>query len=136
KDHVIQSHKILPGVAYLEMATQAIREALDEFDANTQAIQFKNIVWIQPIVVDEPSSVRILLYPEEEQIAFEVITGIEEETLVHSQGIASVVNVAKTKQIDLDSLQSRFNQIPFSIEAIYDYFASTGISYGTSFRAL
>src|SRR6185312_8177345 len=52
KDHVVKEHKILPGVAYLEMVNNAIHEAWDDFDDATQCIKIKNMVWIRPIFGD------------------------------------------------------------------------------------
>ncbi|MBX3709961.1 MAG: polyketide synthase dehydratase domain-containing protein, partial [Gammaproteobacteria bacterium] len=129
KDHVIQGIKILPGVAYLEMADQAIREVLDEFDASKQVIQFKNIVWTRPIIINEPTSVTISLYPEEKNIIFfEVTTEKENEIVVHSQGVAHLLNLSKMSHpINLTELQSHCHEEPRIISKIYDYFSARGL---------
>ena len=96
-DHKVQDQRVLPGVAYLEMARVA-----GQLASKQGVISLKNVVWAQPIVVEsevnQPSEaskdnegreasskhlsqdkagveVDICLYPEGDSIAFEVITG-------------------------------------------------------------
>ena len=76
KDHVIMGQRVLPGVAYLEMARAAVASALNgiAFDADVTGssedcramIRLTNVVWIRPIGVGErPAQVHIGLYPED-----------------------------------------------------------------------
>ena len=52
-DHVVQGQKILPGVAYLEMARAAVAQVMGSLSKdNCGVIQFKDIVWAQPFAVE------------------------------------------------------------------------------------
>ncbi|MFP3787258.1 hypothetical protein, partial [Burkholderia sp. SIMBA_024] len=51
-DHQIHGDKVFPGVGYLEMARAAVDKALGKRDATT-AIMLKNIVWTQPLVIND-----------------------------------------------------------------------------------
>ncbi|MCP5053150.1 MAG: hypothetical protein GY940_38640, partial [bacterium] len=51
KDHQVKGQKVLPGVAYLEMAREAVKRASREFSNGNRGIRLKNIVWARPIVV-------------------------------------------------------------------------------------
>ncbi|MCW5584465.1 MAG: type I polyketide synthase, partial [Gammaproteobacteria bacterium] len=137
KDHMLKSHKILPGVTYLEMVNQAIHEAFDDFDSSSQAIQIKNVVWARPILVDENTIVSISLYPEKNNsIAYEITTKKEDELIIHSYGIANFVHFDKIKHIDIATLKSRCYDEPITITEIYDHIDSLGLHFGESFRAL
>src|SRR5436305_7189238 len=66
-DHVISGQRILPGVAYLEMARAAVRMALGA-DATPEAgnLHLHQVVWTRPLAVGEqPVAVQITLSPQE-----------------------------------------------------------------------
>ncbi|MCP5047291.1 MAG: hypothetical protein GY940_08975, partial [bacterium] len=94
KDHRVKGEKILPGVAYLEMAREAVKQAAQEFSRDNRIIRLKNVVWVRPIAVgDKPAEVNIGLFPGENgEIAYQIYThnpNPKEEPLmhiVHSQG--------------------------------------------------
>ena len=56
--------KVLPGVAYLEMARAAIEQALPARPEPT-VLEMRNTVWAQPIVVSENKQVNIALLENE-----------------------------------------------------------------------
>ncbi|SFJ92545.1 type I polyketide synthase, partial [Thermoflavimicrobium dichotomicum] len=64
--HVVNGERILPGVAYLEMARAAVEQATKGFGSSQTGLLLKNVVWIRPIVVGEdPIQVHIGLTPRE-----------------------------------------------------------------------
>ncbi len=101
KDHQVNGEKILPGVAYLEMARAAVERALP-FRPESSALKLQKNVWAHPIMVSENKNVSIALFANEmeiknSQIGYEVYTiqnddsGGEEE-IIHFQGQAIFVN--------------------------------------------
>ena len=56
-DHGMKRQKVLPGVAYLEMARAAVEEASGSTEQGRIRIQLKNVVWANPIAVDGPQEV-------------------------------------------------------------------------------
>ncbi|MDA8562159.1 polyketide synthase dehydratase domain-containing protein, partial [Gammaproteobacteria bacterium] len=137
KDHVVNGRKILPGVAYLEMATEAIYEALDNVDEKKQSIKFKNIIWAQSIVVDKTTEVSISLFPKENSdISFEITTENGSDAIVNSQCVASIVPISIDSKINLKELKANLTEEPVSIQEIYASFDELGIHYGKTFRAL
>ena len=56
-DHVIQGKKILPGMAYLEMARAAVAESVSINDGHL--IRLSDSVFIQPLVVADKCSVDV-----------------------------------------------------------------------------
>src|SRR5215212_3772833 len=60
-DHVIQGKKILPGMAYLEMARAAV--ALSGTVTDEQMIVLSESVFIQPMIVQGECAVETIVYP-------------------------------------------------------------------------
>ena len=62
-DHVIKEHRIMPGVAYLEMAHAAVREAIGANASYEKSrLHLSHIVWVRPLIVGElPVTVHITL---------------------------------------------------------------------------
>jgi polyketide synthase PksN len=135
-DHIVQGKRVLPGVAYLEMARAAIAQALGEGQTSA-ALHFMNVVWARPLVVEQdPVQVHMNLYPEADgQIAFEVCsqTG-QEEPVVHSQGRVAVKE-SSAELIDIDQLLKRCEG-QAGKEECYEAFAKVGLEYGVGFQAL
>jgi polyketide synthase PksN len=72
-DHVIKGARVLPGVAYLEMARAAAQfmanqseDSIDSAFADNRSITYlRDIVWLRPFVVgNEPASLYIRLHQE------------------------------------------------------------------------
>ena len=140
-DHVVKGQRVLPGVAYLEMARAALQEATGEFQEEKSQMQLQNIVWRRPITISENVvQIHIGLYPEEGQIAYEVYSKPDRncgEPIVHSQGMAvwhTVKGVVPT--LDIAALRAKCSQnAPASIE-IYETFKAMGLDYGPAYRGI
>ncbi|MBW5469734.1 SDR family NAD(P)-dependent oxidoreductase [Brevibacillus formosus] len=140
-DHVVKKQRILPGVAYLEMARAAAEQATAALTEEPALIQLKNVVWTRPIVVgDQPAKVHIGLVPEENgEITFEIYSEIEAmdaEPVVHSQGSVMLHSVAKKHTLNLPSLQGECSQRAFSSEQCYSIFHSIGMDYGSAHQGI
>ncbi|MCP4996037.1 MAG: hypothetical protein GY934_20000, partial [Gammaproteobacteria bacterium] len=128
-DHRVQGEKVLPGVAYLEMARAAGEMALRD-----QVItQLKDVVWVRPIVVkDEPVKTHLGLYPADNgEIAFE----ISSSEGIHSQGKLVVGEVDTPEVLDIGAIQARC-QATVEGEECYRRFEEQGLTYGPSFQGM
>ncbi|MEW6735690.1 MAG: SDR family NAD(P)-dependent oxidoreductase, partial [Acidobacteriota bacterium] len=143
-DHQVQGEKILPAVAYLEMARAAVQEAtgcLEEYQcAGTSSIvKLKNVVWIRPIVVNgEGEQVHIRLEAQENgQIHYQIYThNNTTEPIIHSQGMAVFDSCENVPTVDLLGLQSQINERRLSAEQCYQTFKTMGIEYGYGHQGL
>ena len=137
-DHIVFEQRMLPGVAYLEMA-----RAAGSIAGERRVSKLKNVFLAQPISFTEASSpldVTVRLYQEQEKLSFEISScGAEAFDVVHAQG--TIIHEVETPApanpefIDLEAIRQR---CPSSLEgaACYRLFESGGVKYGTSFRAL
>ena len=139
KDHIVNGQKVLPAVAYLEMARETVKLALGDQTLN---IQLKNVVWTRPIIVEaESKTVHIGLFPDESgNIAYEIYTDNDNsEAIIHCQGVV-VLETGKGEEtipdLDIEVLKSSCNQQELSSTECYKIFAQMGINYGPAHRGI
>lgn len=134
-DHVISNEKVLPGVAYLEMA----RAAAEQAESQKRVSKIKNIIWPHPIkVVSEPQKVEILLFQDSNQVSYEIISIENRKKIVHGEGklvIADSPPPSKPHHSSLLTIKNRCNS-KLTAENCYDLFNKKNISYGTTFRGI
>jgi acyl transferase domain-containing protein/acyl carrier protein len=132
-DHVVNGQRVLPGVAYLEMARAAL---LQSMGLQSGAVELRDIVWMRPLTVQGPREVHIALYAEENgDVEFEVYTeGTAEDVTIHAQGRAVLVEQA-TETVGLPGLRSLCDA-SITAEQCYAAFAAMGIAYGAAHRGL
>lgn len=140
-DHVINGQRVLPGVAYLEMARAAVVQAADVLDKGQFEIQFKNIVCTYPISIENHEvQVHIILNPEDNgEIAFKVYSGAIElngNSVVHCQGKIVLSPVTEDLNLDIESLRIQYNQKTLSSTQCYENFYEVGIDYGTAYQGI
>jgi amino acid adenylation domain-containing protein len=141
RDHVVRNQRVLPGVVYLEMAREAVGQATGALKTGHIGIQLKDVVWIQPIVVeDQPVEVHIGLFPEDNgQIAYEIYSksaASEAETIIHSQGTAILSRLTEVPVLDLKALESQCNQKTLSASQCYVAYQELGFAYGPAHQGL
>jgi acyl transferase domain-containing protein/enoyl-CoA hydratase/carnithine racemase len=146
RDHVVNGERVLPGVAYLEMARAAVAHGAGIPHVGQTGIKLKNVVWAQPIVVGkEPTQVHIGLFPEDnKQIAYEIYSESAEsgeDPVVHSQGSAVISHdaeygTAQFPTLDLAALQAECSENKFLPTECYEVFHAMGIDYGPGHQAI
>ncbi|HEV2961674.1 MAG TPA: amino acid adenylation domain-containing protein, partial [Candidatus Angelobacter sp.] len=134
-DHRVQGERMLPGMAYLEMA-----RAATAISSKDSVIGFRDVVWRKPITVNGAAQKTVIrLYPEQEAIAYEVASSavdVTNEPEVCSQGLVLVgAGQKKPESIDIGTILRRCAS-QRSAEEIYASFHQHGIDYGRSFRAI
>ncbi|MBF0395442.1 MAG: SDR family NAD(P)-dependent oxidoreductase [Desulfobacterales bacterium] len=130
KDHIIENKKILPGSAYIEMARAAF-----EISGENQLKKISNIVWQRPIILsDEPKDISISLYPEEENVEFEIFNN--NDRLLYAQGMLIFdTDELEYSKIDIKSIMERATEI-IEREECYKSFYESGLNYGNSFKVI
>jgi polyketide synthase PksN len=127
-DHQIRGEKILPGVAYFEMATAAIRMVMEG-----APFGLANIAWMRPLSVDQAEKVTIRLARDGEDVQFEILSG-RDKTL-HAQGKAVRNRAPETRWQDMAAIRARCPAVE-SPDAIYGRCAEAGLKLGAGFRTI
>jgi polyketide synthase PksN len=138
RDHRLGDNRILPGVAYLEMALQASRLAAPRH----RALALRDVHWLRPIVVnDMPQSVRITLAPNRGAVDFEIRgeTDGSGRRFAHGtieiedvSGVSSAADIAEP--VDIHSVIRRCRMVDRG--GVDTAFAAMGFVFGDSFRLI
>ncbi|WP_161964264.1 SDR family NAD(P)-dependent oxidoreductase [Chitinophaga flava] len=130
-DHKVREEKVLPGVAYLEMAREAGVQSIEE-----KITQLKDVSWLSPIQVNgTPEKVQIRLYPEGTAVAYEIYRQTAAGTQIHSQGKLSTQPQQAPEKVDLNAIRQRLPYVR-KPEECYHLFKARGLHYGTSFQGI
>ncbi|WP_216843120.1 non-ribosomal peptide synthetase, partial [Granulicella sp. S190] len=138
EDHRVEQKRVLPGVVYLEIARSAVNDAL-RLPQPFTPIRLTDVVWAQPVVVDEkPVEIRTALALQENgAVAYKIYTreAVDAEAVIHSQGIAELLTREESLRLDLPELRGTCGE-RLSGEQCYGFLEESGIRYGTSHRGL
>jgi len=131
-DHRIAGQKVLPGVAYIEMA-----RAAGELAGERKVRAIRNIVWARPIRADRPREAQIYLYPNDDKADYEICVVEDGERAVCSQGrlFYETTGISEPEAIDIDAVKKRCTHIKTKTE-LYPLFDSLGFGYGPGFQSL
>ena len=114
-DHRVKANghaeqKVLPGVAYLEMARAALEQAVPT-QRQESILELRNTVWLKPVVVLEQKQVSIALFTDDnEQLGYEIFSIEDEHEVVHCQGQAVSVPNSSQPNLILSSLNGKWDR--------------------------
>ena len=129
------AQKVLPGVAYLEMARAAVEQAWAA-RPDSALLELHNTVWTQPIVVTQNKQISMtLLANDHEQIEYEVYSHDSGQEIVHCQGRAVWSRQPAGPRIDLEQLKAQMGQGQLSPDSVYPAFASGRACLWTCFSS-
>ncbi|HEX6159481.1 MAG TPA: polyketide synthase dehydratase domain-containing protein, partial [Thermoanaerobaculia bacterium] len=136
-DHQVRTgsavRKVLPGVAYLEMARAAIHQA--SRNRGTSIVELRDTVWLEPVVITEPAEVSITLAAtENDSVRYEIRSGDEDET-VHCRGEAFFREASAPARLDLESLRRQMTE-RVEASALYALCDRMGLHYGAAHRGI
>ncbi|MEX3547626.1 MAG: SDR family NAD(P)-dependent oxidoreductase [Burkholderia sp.] len=138
RDHRVRGQAVLPGVAYLELAREALEARAGH--AVQGGLQLQHVTWVQPLMVEVPGvEARIELNRQENgEWRYEVGSGghAEGERRLHGQGFLALTSQAELAALDLPALHGNCRAAELDSAACYAAYQAVGIEYGPSFRAV
>ena len=129
--------KVLPAVAYLEMARAAIEKAMPAL-RESSILELHNIVWAQPIVVTANTQVVIALFSKNnEQIDYEIYSRDNGEEIIHCQGRAVVSNHQPAPaKLEIEQLKGQMRYGRLEAVSIYPIISRMGFNYGRAYQGI
>ncbi|WP_193217115.1 SDR family NAD(P)-dependent oxidoreductase [Bacillus thuringiensis] len=143
-DHRIKGKSVMPGAAYLELASAALRLAQGTREDDLPHLKIADVTWARPFVVDQnEEELHISVTPlDSGDIDFVVYSSSEETSdvpVIHSQGRFVLNNrddyLMEAPKRDIDRIYLENNQC-FDAETCYQIFTETGLQYGPSHQAI
>jgi acyl transferase domain-containing protein/acyl carrier protein len=146
EDHQVKlgennSARILPGAAYLEMATAAINNALPKL-SESSILELKNIVWLTPFFVTENRQINIALSAtEDDKVLFEIYSFEDSDSespqeIIHCEGEIHYFDKETVSPIDIENLKAQNRRGELTSESIYAAYNSMGLLYGPSHQVI
>ncbi|WP_459212978.1 SDR family NAD(P)-dependent oxidoreductase [Aquimarina rhabdastrellae] len=145
KDHKVNGYKVLPAVAYLEMARAAFYNALAIYEEKC-IVELQNVVWLKPMYVNTNKQTSISLFTSEERnnaeekIDFEIysidtkIQNQQEE--IYCQGQAVLIYNETSIKRDINQLKTQMQGDSIEYHTIYSSFKQIGMDYGLSHQGV
>lgn len=130
-DHVVETQKILPGVAYLEMARVA-----GELSGNANVRVIRNLTWERPFIVESGGKeVEISLMPFKDEVKFSVKSGAGESVITHCTGrLGYQTDLAGAEVLDIAAIRARCSEQVMTGKDLYPILSSAGLKLGRSFQ--
>jgi len=143
KDHRVQIsddgnllQKVLPGVAYLEMARVAVENAMSIIPGSDM-LELQNIIWVRPVVVKEKKGISIaLLANDNKQIDFEIYSLDDGQEVVHCQGQAMYKSKPAPASINIENLKKEMQNGHLDAERTYTALKEMGLHYGPAHQGI
>jgi acyl transferase domain-containing protein/NAD(P)-dependent dehydrogenase (short-subunit alcohol dehydrogenase family) len=140
-DHQIRTggsagEKVLPGVAYLEMARAAIMHASPVLPESS-TLELVDTVWLKPVIVAEPRQVSISLVSEDDdRIEYEIYTVEAGQETVHCRGNAVFSREPAPARLELEQLRRQMGRGRLEASGFYAMCARMGLDYGPAHRGI
>jgi acyl transferase domain-containing protein len=128
--------KLLPGVAYLEMARAAIEQAAP-IRPESSILELHDTVWLKPVVVTDPKQVSVALFAADNDCVDYEIYSIEagQETL-HCQGQAVFSRQSAPARLDIEQLRRQMGKGRLEAADVYTIFTRMGLNYGPAHQGI
>jgi len=136
-DHRLEGKKLLPGVAYIEMA-----RAAGELAGIGNIKEIKNIVWAQPLMPDNTPEAEIRLIPYQNHVDYEISAFTKDsQSLLCSQGKLFYQDkmfdapLKKEMLLDIEAIKNRCHRVTHRKE-FYNLCNNLGFQYGPGFQSI
>jgi acyl transferase domain-containing protein/acyl carrier protein len=131
-------HKVLPGVAHLEMARAALADALKIWPGS---LELHDTVWMKPVLVADRQSIYISLGAQQresagEQVDYRIYSRDFDHEIIHCRGRATFNLKTPPARIDVASIRGQLNAGKLEPDEIYAAFARSGLHYGPAHRGI
>jgi len=140
RDHVVLEHRVLPGVAYVEMVRAAAAQAQPGDRART--LEFKDHVWIQPVVVDDAFALKVVLHDKGEDedgghwLEYEIRSEGGGET-PHARGtVRCSAEAIEAEPVDIAAIDEAIEGANRDRDALYARFEALGLRYGPTMQGI
>ncbi|WP_129645083.1 GNAT family N-acetyltransferase [Peristeroidobacter agariperforans] len=130
------SERVMPAVAYLEMARAAVERA-QPTRPEASLLELRDVEWTQPLIVDGQKQVSIKLAPQgDDEIECKVTSQDDGHETAHCIGRASFCTDPMPAKLDLQQLKAEMAGARVDATRIYDALATMGLLYGPSHRSI
>jgi acyl transferase domain-containing protein/enoyl-CoA hydratase/carnithine racemase/acyl carrier protein len=133
-DRTVQ--KVLPGVAYLEMARAAIQRANPD-QREPGVLEIRDVAWLRPLVVAGQQELSIGLRSNDDGgVDYEVYSGDLSQEVVYCTGRAVLLPRMEPDRLDLLDLRRQMTAGRVEATTVYDLCERMGLFYGPGHQGI
>ncbi|NJM14472.1 MAG: hypothetical protein HC896_03005 [Bacteroidales bacterium] len=135
------AQKMVPAVAFLEMARAAIEQA-SPIKQKPAVLELHHLKWGQPATVNDSKQINIDLFTDSANddaaspVDFEIFSQENDIETVHCLGQAVFNYQASAVKIDIDQAIKQIAQGPFDAADLYGTLNKMGFSFGPSYQCV
>ncbi|WP_025764162.1 SDR family NAD(P)-dependent oxidoreductase [Dyadobacter tibetensis] len=131
KDHKVGGKCLMPGVAYIEMISQA-----GSMSTQKRVTQLNNVSWHNAFhLTGDTQEIEIKIEQSRQDFGFNVSTFGQESNLSLCSGSFSTFPLVEVAAIDLEAIKSRLSDVTAGDDC-YTIFREAGLEYGSSFQGI
>ncbi|MFF0826323.1 SDR family NAD(P)-dependent oxidoreductase [Brevibacillus sp. NPDC003359] len=139
-DHQVNGSRVLPGVAYLELAGEAVRQVGGMLAQAQDGFILKHVCWMSPIRVDkEAVQVHIALHPDNNgDIRYEIYKETSEGngTVVCGSGKANWLTALGDDHFDIHVVRAQCSEHFLNAKDCYRRLGKMGLMYGPGHQGI
>jgi acyl transferase domain-containing protein len=140
-DNIIKGQKVLPGIACLEMAHEAVIRAAGIYLEDKAAVRLKDVTWFKPISItqSEQKVHTAVLREDNGEFLFEIYGKSEKdngEDIIYCQGSVAFGTVSHRQKMDIEALRGSCSQKVIPSRQCYEMFKEAGVDYGPGFKVI
>jgi acyl transferase domain-containing protein len=129
-------HKVLPGVACLEMACAAIHHAWPA-QLKARILELHDTVWLNPIVVKEKKQIYVSLFVKDnDQAGYEIYSTEAGQEVIHCEGEAAFGCPSSGMMLDVEQLKAKMKRERLEASGVYAIFSKMGLHYGPAHQGI
>lgn len=135
-NHVVQTKKMLPAVAYLEMVRAALFYLMQIEQEDLYAVKLENVMIQKPLVVEQQEENYEIICDavKENELTFRVKN--REEAVAYCTGKGALVSSKVVGPADLNQLEAKLSDPWMKKGDFYSLFQTIGIEYGKPYQCV
>ncbi|MBM0104580.1 SDR family NAD(P)-dependent oxidoreductase [Steroidobacter sp. S1-65] len=128
--------RVLPGVAYLEMARAAVADAVPNL-VEASLVAFEDVLWLSPLVVDSERDVYIDIDAGEDFLEFRIFSqDAGNEDTDHASGRVRLYDTVEAAPLNIASIREQMAREHWDCASVYQQYSRVGIEYGPAHRGI
>lgn len=128
KDHIVNDENIFPGVGYIQVISQLLKEK-NIYNKQNNILLIEGIQWLKTYVCNNDDFVEVSFLGDAERIEFKVFNG----DIVYCQGFIRIKDKKINEKINYDN--TSFNKV-INSSYCYDILKNKGLNYGDTFKTI
>ncbi|WP_340201871.1 SDR family NAD(P)-dependent oxidoreductase [Ascidiimonas sp. W6] len=128
--HHVDSFPVLPGVAHIELALQALH-----YFKNTIDYKLNDLIWLYPIKIENDIELHVELWETKQKVNFSIKSKLDQSWITHSTGNFTKNITSDSVALEIPKIKARLDKHE-SQDEVFKKLEDYGMVYGTFYQGL